>query len=167
MIRASDNDPKRMNQKLSDWASVAEITSGVAVVITLGVLIIGIQDNTDAIRASTYAQSLNSLNQWRASIYESREVAEFWEAFRSGEEDELNNVDIARLTQFVINLFTIYEHSYFSWQRNLIGDSEWGRFQANICLQYGRIIRLPQVSAAYEGALTEEFRDFVSESCSR
>ena len=156
-----------MKRKLSDWASIAEIASGVAVVITLVVLIIGIQENTDAIRASTYAQSLDSLNQWRNSIYEIREVGEFWEAFRTGETDEFDSVDSARLTQFVINLFTIYEHSYFSWQRDLIGDSEWERFAANICLQYSRVVGLPLVSVAYEGALTDEFQDFVSESCSR
>lgn len=167
MIRASDNDPKRMNQKLSDWASVAEIASGVAVVITLVILIAGIRENTDAIRASTYTQSLNSLNQWRDSIYQNREVGEFWEAFRTGNVDELDDVDFGRLAQFVINVFTIYEHSYFAWQRGLIGDSEWGRFEPNICLQYTRVAQLPRVSPAYEGALTEEFRDFVSESCLR
>jgi hypothetical protein len=156
-----------MNQKLSDWASVAEIASGVAVVITLAILIIGIRENTDAIRASTYAQSLNALNQWRGSIYESREVGGFWEAFRAGDVDELDSVDTGRLGQFVINLFTIYEHSYFAWQRGLIGGSEWRRFEPNICLQYTRVARLPRVSLAYEGALTKEFQDFVSELCLR
>ena len=121
----------------------------------------------DAVRASTYAQSLNSLNQWRDSIYENREVGEFWEAFRAGNVDELDNVDFGRLAQFVLNLFTIYEHSYFSWQRNLIGDSEWERFQANICPQYARITRLPRLNAAYEGALTEKFQNYVSGTCSR
>ena len=155
-----------MSRKLSDWASVAEIASGVAVVVTLVVLIIGVRENTDAIRASTYAQSLNSLNQWRDSISESREVAGYWTAFRSGDVDEFDDVDFTRLAQFIITLFTIYEHSYFSWQRDLIGDSEWERFEANICLQHGRIVVLPQLLAAYEGALTEEFREFVSDSCS-
>ena len=156
-----------MSRKLSHWASVAEIASGIAVVITLVVLVIGIRENTDAIRASTYAQSINSLNQWRDSIYENRDVARFWEAFRTGEVDDLDNLDLAGLGQFINNLFTIYEHSYFSWQRGLIGDSEWGRFEANICLQYTRIVRVPRLVVAYEGALTEEFRQFVSELCPR
>lgn len=154
-----------MKQKLSEWASVAEIASGVAVVITLVVLVLGVKDNTDAIKASTYAQSINSLNEWRVSIYESREVASYWEAFRTGEVDELDDLDISRLAQFVNTLFTIYEHSFFSWQRDLIGDSEWGRFEANICLQYSRVVRVPQLVVVYEGSLNEDFREFVSESC--
>jgi len=154
-----------MKQKLAEWVSLAEIASGVAVVITLVVLVIGIQENTDAVRAATYAQSINSLNEWRASIYESREVASYWEAFRSGEMDELDNLDIVRLAQFVNNLFTIYEHSYFSWKRGLIGDSEWGRFEANICLQYSRVTRVPQLVVVYEGSLNEEFREFVARLC--
>lgn len=155
-----------MKKKLSEWTSIAEIASAAAVVITLVVLVIGVHENTDAIRASTYAQSINALNEWRVSIYESREVASYWEAFRTGEVDELDNLDISRLAQFVNTLFTIYEHSYFSWQRDLIGDSEWGRFEANICLQYSRVLRVPQLVVVYEGSLNEEFREFVSELCS-
>ena len=70
-----------MNPKLSDWASVAEIASGLVVVVTLLVLIISIRENTDMIRATTYSQSINALNQWRDSISESREAAELWRAF--------------------------------------------------------------------------------------
>ena len=40
-----------MNQKLSDWASLAEIVSAVAVVATLIFLIIEIRGNSEAIRA--------------------------------------------------------------------------------------------------------------------
>jgi len=156
-----------MKQKLAEWASVAEIASGVAVVVTLVVLVIGVQDNTDAIRASTYAQSINSLNEWRASIYESQEIARYWAAFRAGEVDELDDLDMSRLAQFINALFTIYEHSYFSWRRDLIGDAEWGRFEANICLQYSRVIRVPELVVVYEGSLNEEFREFVSELCRR
>jgi hypothetical protein len=155
-----------MKQELSDWASVAEIASGIAVVTTLVLLVFGIRENTDAIRASTYAQSINSLNEWRDSIYESREIAGLWEAFRAGDVEGLDSLDRGRLAQFVNSLFTIYEHSYFSWQRGLIGDSEWERFEANICLQYSRVARLPQLMVVYQGALTEEFREFVTDLCS-
>ncbi len=42
-----------MNQKLSDWASIAEIVSGVAIVVTLIVLILQVQGNTDELRAAS------------------------------------------------------------------------------------------------------------------
>ena len=42
-----------MKQKLSEWASIAEIVSGIAVVITLVFLIFGIRENTEVTRAAT------------------------------------------------------------------------------------------------------------------
>ena len=154
-----------MKRKLSDWASIAEIASGVAVVITLVVLVIGIKENTDAIRAQTYAQSINALNEWRVSIYESRDVARLWQAFVTGDVSEFDGIEITRIAQFVNTLFTIYEHSYYSWQRDLIGDAEWDRFEANICLQYSRIDQVPQMVVVYEGSLTSQFREFVTDMC--
>ena len=43
-----------MNQKLADWASIAEIISGIAVVVTLIVLIVEVRDNTEVLRVSAY-----------------------------------------------------------------------------------------------------------------
>jgi len=52
-----------MNQKLSDLASLAEIVSGVAVVVTLVFLVIGIRDNADVTRFSVYSDLLNEINE--------------------------------------------------------------------------------------------------------
>ena len=41
-----------MNQKLSDWASIAEIISGVAVVVTLIFLLVELRENTAAIQGT-------------------------------------------------------------------------------------------------------------------
>lgn len=156
-----------MNQKLRDWASVAEIASGIAVVVTLVVLIFGIRENTDVMRASMYSESINSLNQWRDSIFQSREAAGIWEAFRTGEVDQLDALDMTRLVQTVSTIFGIYEHSYFSWERALIGDSEWERFETQICFQYERLIRVPRLVSGFELSFTEQFRTYVSDLCSR
>jgi hypothetical protein len=43
-----------MAVKLSDWANVAEVVSGVAVVITLIFLILSIRENTEITRAAAY-----------------------------------------------------------------------------------------------------------------
>ena len=47
-----------MKLKLSDWASVAEIMSGIAVVVTLIFLILGIRANTDAQLAASRQTSV-------------------------------------------------------------------------------------------------------------
>lgn len=43
-----------MNQKLSNWASIAEILSGIAVVISLILLLFEVQGNSEAVRAATF-----------------------------------------------------------------------------------------------------------------
>ena len=54
--------------KLEKWALIAEISSGIAVVFTLVILIFGIQDNTNATRGSVYATSIESLNALNRTI---------------------------------------------------------------------------------------------------
>ena len=51
-----------MNQKLSDWASIADVVAGTAVVISLVILIVEVRSNTDAVVASN--------RQWTASRIE-------------------------------------------------------------------------------------------------
>lgn len=51
--------------KLSGWASIAEIISGTAVLITLVFLVFGIRENTEITRAAAYDRNIDSLNQWR------------------------------------------------------------------------------------------------------
>jgi len=41
-----------MNQKLSDWASMAEIASAIAVVVTLVLVLVELRENTEAVRAA-------------------------------------------------------------------------------------------------------------------
>ena len=57
-----------MNQKLSDWASIAEIVSGVAVVITLIFLIVGIRENTNVVRASAFSDNLSAFNDFSMTV---------------------------------------------------------------------------------------------------
>jgi hypothetical protein len=45
-----------MNKQLSDWASLAEIVSGIAVIMTLILLIFEIRGNTSEIRASALTE---------------------------------------------------------------------------------------------------------------
>jgi hypothetical protein len=54
--------------KLSDWAGIAEIFSGIAVVVTLVFLIIGIRENTEVTRAATYADLLDGLNEYSMQV---------------------------------------------------------------------------------------------------
>ena len=72
-----------MNQKLSDWASIAEIVSGIAVVITLVFLVLGIRENTEVMRATSFASSIDTLNEFTASVVTDSELRQLWLAHNS------------------------------------------------------------------------------------
>jgi hypothetical protein len=67
-----------LNQKLSEWASVAEVVSGVAIVVTLVFLAVGIRENTEITRAAAYDRNIESLNQWRLGVMQNESLIRVW-----------------------------------------------------------------------------------------
>ena len=101
-----------MKLKLADFASLAEVVSSVAVLITLVFLVMGIRENTEITRASVFESNINSLMQWRSQIAQDPEIA----AMMSGaiDADSLDRVDQYRLIQMTANGLSIYEKAYYS-----------------------------------------------------
>ena len=154
-----------MNQKLSDWASITEIVSGIAVVITLIVLVVGIRENTEVTRASAYEDSINSMNDFRTRIIDDREIAGLWSANQAGDLEGLDQPDQSRVGQLILMLFGIYEKSFYSQQYGVIGLSEWSRFEYQICRQYARVASSPFLVQNLEVAMTQEFLAYIYSSC--
>jgi hypothetical protein len=151
-----------MNQKLSDWASIAEIISGIAVVVTLIVLIVEVRDNTEILRVSAYNDNLDSLNEFGALVSRDADSARIWQSLVSEETDNLDEIDRRRLTDWLFILFRNYEKAYFSEQSGLIGEEEWARFSRNIC----NFFELSQsASIDFTVPLTQEFSSYVVGSC--
>lgn len=107
-----------MNQKLSDWASVAEIVSGVAVVVTLIFLVLGIRENSEITRAVAYERNVDSRNEWRMCVSEDDERLRIYQAFLAGQIDDLNDLAIDRLGFILDAIWSINEKTYYSNQRN-------------------------------------------------
>jgi len=101
--------------KLSDWASLAEVCSGVGVVITLIFLILGIRDNTDITRVSVYTDLVESISEWERDIYRDPELARLSGAFFGGQTSSLNELDQRRLRNMVQNLFRTYERAFVNF----------------------------------------------------
>ena len=148
-----------MSQKLSSWASIAEIGSGIAVVVTLIFLIIGIQENTSVTRASVYASSLDSLNEFESTILTDPELSRIYVAYLNNTGD-LDSGDADRLNLIVAILFRIYEKAYYSEQYELMGEEEWGRFERLICVNYARAEAAGQAGIIRD-LMTEDFMGFI------
>jgi len=154
-----------MNQKLSDWASFAEIVSAVAVVVTLIFLIAGIRDNTEVTRASMFDRSMDSLNEIRLLIASDAEVARIWRAYRDKEFDLLDDVSKEQAGELAMAIFGIYEKAYYAREYEVIGSREWERFENQICIQLDRAQASPEVMELVRVILTPSFMSYVTELC--
>ena len=146
------------SKRLRVWAQLAEIISGVAVVITLVFLVVEVRENTDLVRATTFDRNMESLIDWRMQIVSNenslKTMADFW-----GIEDS----DALRQQLLVVNMWSIYEKTYYAQRYGLIGKPEWERFENVICryTDRGPDFWRDKVSQF----LTREFRDYVIDVC--
>jgi hypothetical protein len=154
-----------MALKLSDWADIAGILSGVAVVITLVFLVIGIRENTAVTRASMYERSVDRLIDLRNQTLNDPDIARLFQAFLDGRSDAVDGIDLIRLRQLVLNQAQVYEQAYFARQYGVLGDAEWRRFERQICAAYPRARRFPDIFAAMSVVMTEEFMTFMETHC--
>ena len=103
-----------MNYKLSDWASIAEIISGVAVVVTLIFLIAGIRENTAISRAAMFDSTLQGLAEFRSHVIDSPEVADLWLAYENLDYDDLDETSQFRVAQLVTLALENQQRAYFA-----------------------------------------------------
>lgn len=154
-----------MNKKLSDLASIAEIISGIAVVVTLVILIVGVRENTETVRASTFASNLNALNDFQTALVTDSEALIAWDAFMRRSNVGLDELDERRLTLIVSTFFNIYENAYYFERYGLVGAEGWERFDRNICGFFDRAQSVGQ-DELLTLILTTDFYDYISEKCS-
>ncbi len=154
-----------MNIKLTFWASIAEISASVAVVVTLVLLVMGVNENTAVTRSAAYDQNIESMNAWRRSIVQNNEIFRVYQAYAAGDTSELTDEDQFRLFMTVAQLWNIYEKAYYANRYEVLSDNEWTRNLPNICMQYQRILRNDAASSRgwsdYRTILTDEFGDYV------
>lgn len=153
-----------MNQKLSDWASIAEIVSGIAVVLTLIFLIVGIRENTAVTRVSVYSDLTQEFSQTDMLRIQDAGFARVVEAFFEETTEALDESDRRTAVAYVNVIFRNYEKAYFSREYDIIGDEEWSRFEALICSN-SRRARLMGVELTEAEILTNSFREYMKASC--
>ena len=124
--------------KLADWASIFEIVSSIAVLITLAILIFQVADNTSAVRSNAYQQIISNTHNALLEVSSSSELAK---AFSANTENRLDELDEGTQTQFVAwqrAVWRNYEGAYFHWKRGILGAEEWQTYYRVICRAFNR-----------------------------
>jgi hypothetical protein len=156
---------RRMRLKLSDWASIAEVVSGIAVVISLIFLIVGIRENTEITRAAAYDRNVDGLIAFRADIARDDELAQLWLAYESGKSAKLEGIDRLQLNNLINLAFGNYEKAYFNRKYGVLGESEWTRYERQICINLERLKDLPDLKADMATVVTDEFAEYMEDLC--
>lgn len=143
-----------MNQRLSDWANIAQITSGFAVLVTLVLLILSLRENTDVTRAAMYQLSTDSLNQFRRDIMNDPTMAQLYDDFLNDRAGSIEGVERVRLS----------ENAFFTRRYGLLGSAEWGRFEQSIC-DYYALSRSANLAPAVQRVMTRDFMEHIATSC--
>ena len=154
-----------MNQKLSDWAAIAEVVSGVAVVVTLLLLFLGIRDTNQITRASMYSDVIEGLNELDRDIYRDAELNELWGKFLTGQDlADISGQERLRLFSMIRVLFRNYDQAFIAVQNGVIGNSEWQRFEGPICSFFDRA-RDIGVNILESDNLRADFLEVISTTC--
>ena len=104
--------------KLEKWALIAEIVGGLAIVVTLTILIVELRGNTDAIRSQT-AQATFSLS-FQASTFMSEAETVAYGKLEQGGLSTLNETEYALASHVARAIFTTYDNHYYQYlQGNL------------------------------------------------
>lgn len=153
-----------MNLRLSDWASIAELVSAIAVVTTLIFLIVGIRENTAITRVSVYGDLLQELSQTDILSMQDVGFARVVETFFEGTTDTLDESERRSAIAYVLFIFRNYERAYFSQEYDIIGDEEWSRFERLICANSRRALVMGMELTEAE-FLTDSFKEYIQAKC--
>ena len=152
-----------MNRKLSDYASIAEIVSGIAVVITLVFLTLSLRDNTNTTRTLVYQQLLGAINEHNIAVMQDEESAKLWVGRYQRDISELSEGERARLVTMFRIIYRTRDAAYYAGRYGTLGASERGRFERVSCDSHRQLnVELREEVLA---VVSDEFREFLESSC--
>lgn len=154
-----------MKLSLSEWSSIAEIVSGLAVVATLVILIVGVSENTEVTRASMYAAGIESLNQLNHTIAADPDLSRMWTAFLDRRTHELTDAEKSRLETIIVSMFRTYDTAFSMARVDLLGDNEAERFERQICVNIENA-NAAEFTELVHRITSSDFSDFTNTVCS-
>jgi len=152
-----------MKLKLSDWASVAEIASGIAVVLTLLILIMSINRNTAMTQASMFTGIVEDLNNIYYTVLPDPELRRIWLLYASNASG-LSEEDRNTLIPIAVSRANLLDSALTMRKSGLIADNEWVRIERLICREHERAVDIG-LGDLIRVASTQDYVDFIAASC--
>jgi hypothetical protein len=137
--------------------------SGVAIIVTLIVLIIEVRTNTDVARVAAYQQVTRDFDDWRTLILSDPQLVEVMVNMRNPYERGIDpEADIRRL--FIAqNQWSGNERAYIAYRGGIIDERDWGRIYRALCDEFDRMPDDLRERIVFR--LTDEFVQFLKDEC--
>ena len=146
-----------MKEKLKEWALLAEVISGVAILVTLVFLVLEVRTNSELIRIESFDRNIQSIIDWRMAVIADPSSMEVMAAYFG------DSPEVSKKSMLVTSLWNLYEKTYYARVYDTIGMSEWGRFEYSICDNFQRDPDFWRDRVAR--LMTSEFREYVIITC--
>lgn len=148
-------------EKLQTWALIAEIIGGFAVVLSLILLLIGVRENTDTLKAATYDSLLADLGEHRRAVFTNDSLTEF----SSKPRENLTPAEQSRVQSSILSVYYIFERAFIHWETGNLDENGWERFSRIICNQYQGPEFQDYYNAYIDQFTTQSFQNFRSNEC--
>jgi len=150
---------------MKKWSQIIEIISGIAVLVTLVILVIEIRENTSVTRLSAYQEELDRSNEWRYNVTADPDQRYVFQQWTLDKADELDADQIFLLRMVLSSLFSQRESAYFANVAGFLGDGEWARMLSPACSAYNRTKKFPDMWDRIAIGLTDEFVNLLESEC--
>ena len=146
---------------LSDIGNLAEAVAAVAVIASLVYLGIQIQQNTKAVRASSYQEVANGVTNYMSSLAQNGELARI---YVQGSKDltQLSPEESLRFESALAQLFAKYDVAVYFYQQHLIDEMAIDPYTRLVLL----LLESPGIADWWEAAqhfYSENMRDYINE----
>ena len=151
--------------RFKTWSQITDMVSGLAVLITLVILVIEVRENTAVTRMSAYQEELDRANEWRSNIASDPDQRYAYQQWSTGNGDELNPDQRFLLRMVLTSLFSQRESAYYAMLNGFLGDSEWERMFVPACGAFLRARGDNNMWGELSRFLTDDFVNILETEC--
>jgi len=144
---------------------MAEVISGVAIVVTLVVLILEVRSNTDLSRLTAYQTVTKDFDEWRREVSGDPEKLELFVRYTQGLYPDPESPEYTKLYMIVLNAWSGQERAYFAYQAGILGEDEWERIHRAECGELRYFSTNESFHADLFFRLTDAYRAHLESTC--
>ena len=155
--------------KLRDLALLAEVVSGVAIVVSLIILIVEVRASTGLARVAAYNSVTRDFDLDRELWLSDPELFDLFYGFTRGDLPDWDSAPEAafKLTLLLLDSLAGHERAYLSYRAEIFGENEWQRIESSQCSYW--IPARDHDDDRYLGVLTRrltsDYVDHLNSSC--